>query len=75
MRIAGLIVTTLLMLGSGVGFVICLILPGVTRNVSVQEAMIVAIPLAILCFISFLGVVLTAILVWRNRKSSDQATE
>lgn len=68
MKIAGLVITILLMLGSGLGFIICLILPGVTRSVSVQEAMLVAIPLAILCFISFLGVVVSGVLVIRGRK-------
>lgn len=68
MKVAGLVITILLMLGSGLGFIICLILPGVTRNVSVQEAMVGAVPLAILCFISFLGVVVYGILVIRGRK-------
>lgn len=68
MKIAGLIVTTLLMLLSGIGFLICLILPGMNSHVSVQEAMLVAIPLGILCFLSFLGVVVSAILALRSRK-------
>jgi hypothetical protein len=71
MKVAFLVITILLMLGSGLGFIICLILPGVTRNVSVQEAMLVAIPLAILCFISFLGVIVSGILVVRGRKKAS----
>jgi len=70
MKIAGLIIAIVLMLLSGLGFLICLILPGLNSHVSVQEAMLVAIPLAILCFVSFLGVVFTAILLVRGRKKS-----
>ena len=70
MKIAGLVITAILMLLSGIGFLICLILPGVNSHVSVQEAMLVAIPLAILCFVSLLGVVVSAILLLRSRKKS-----
>ena len=70
MKIAGLVITAILMLLSGIGFLICLILPGVNSHVSVQEAMLAAIPLAILCFVSLLGVVVSAILLLRSRKKS-----
>lgn len=73
MKLAALIISTLLMILSGVGFLICLILPGMNSHVSVQEAMLVAVPLGILCFVSFLGVIVTAILVWRSRKYSNSA--
>ncbi len=70
MKIASMIITGVLMLLSGLGFLICMILPGVNSHVSVQEAMLVAIPLAILCFFSFLGVVISSILLFRGRKKS-----
>lgn len=57
MKAPGLIVAIVLMLLSGIGIVICLILPGMTRNVSVQESMMVAIPLAGLFFAALVGTV------------------
>lgn len=70
MKTAGLITGIILMLLSGIGFVICLILPGVSRNVSVQESMLVAIPLAVLCFLSFILTVISAIFVIKARNKS-----
>lgn len=67
MKIAGLVIAIVLMLLSGLGVLICLILPRVNSHVSVQEAMLVAIPLGILCFISFLGVTLSSFLFIRGR--------
>ena len=52
MKLASLIVGIVLVLLSGIGIVVCLILPGVTRNVSIQESMLVAIPLAVLFFVA-----------------------
>ncbi len=74
MKVAGLVITVIVMLLSGLGFLICLILPGMNSHVSVQEAMLVAIPLAILCFVSFLGVMLSAILVLRSRNRSSSTS-
>lgn len=54
----------------GLGFIICLILPGMNSHVSVKEAMLVAIPLAILCFLSFVGVLISSILLIRGRKKA-----
>lgn len=70
MKIAGLIVSAGLMILSGIGFLICLILPGVNSHVSVQEAMLVAVPLALLCFVSFLAAVVSAVLVIRGRRNA-----
>jgi len=70
MKITALIITTLLMLLTGLGFLICLILPGMNSHVSVQEAMLIAVPLGFLCFLSLLGVIGSAILVLRSRKPS-----
>lgn len=70
MKTAGLITGIILTLLSGIGFVICLILPGVSRNVSVQESMLVAIPLMILCFLSFVLTIISAIFVIKARKKS-----
>lgn len=73
MKIASLIIGVLLMILSGIGFIICLILPGVTRNVSVQEAMLVAVPLGILCFMSFVMTIISVILVFKAKKKTQQA--
>lgn len=70
MKTAALIIGVLLMILSGIGFLICFILPGVTRNVSVQEAMLVAVPLGILCFLSFVMTIVSAILVIKARKNT-----
>ena len=69
MKIASLIVGIILLVLSGIGFIICLILPGITRNVSVQESMLVAIPLAILCFLAFVLTVVSAIFVLKAKKT------
>lgn len=68
MKTAGLIVGIVLMVLSGIGFIICLILPGMNSHVSIQESMMVAIPLAILCFLSFVLTVVSAIFVIKARK-------
>ncbi len=60
MKIASLIVGIIFMVLSGIGVVICLILPGVSRNVSIQESMLVAIPLAGLFFVAFVGTIVAA---------------
>ena len=68
MKIASLIIGIVLMLLTGIGFIICLILPGISRNVSVQESMLVAIPLAILCFLAFVMTIVSAIFVLKAKK-------
>ena len=70
MKIASLLIGIVFMVLSGIGIVICLILPGVTRNVSIQESMMVAIPLAGLFFVAFVGTVVSAIFVLKARKSA-----
>lgn len=70
MKTASLIIGILLMILSGIGFIICLILPGITRNVSVQEAMLVAIPLGILCFLSFVMAIISGIFVLKTKKKA-----
>ena len=70
MKIASLIIGILVMLLSGIGFIICLVLPGISRNVSVQESMIVAIPLAVLCFLAFVMTIVSAIFVWKAKKDA-----
>jgi len=73
MKIASLIVGIIFMVLSGIGVVICLILPGVSRNVSIQESMLVAIPLAGLFFVAFVGTIVAAIFVLKARKTAAQS--
>lgn len=69
MKVASLIIGIVFMVLSGIGILICLILPGVTRGVSVQESMMVAIPLAGLFFVSFVGTIIAAVFVLKARKT------
>ena len=68
MKIASLIVGIIFMVLSGIGVVICLILPGVSRNVSIQESMLVAIPLAGLFFVALVGTIVAAVFVLKAKK-------
>lgn len=72
MKIASLIIGIVFMVLSGIGIVICLILPGMTRNVSVQESMMVAIPLAGLFFVALVGTIIAAIFVLKAKKNAAQ---
>ncbi|MGI8786348.1 MAG: hypothetical protein ACR2HG_01120 [Pyrinomonadaceae bacterium] len=73
MKIAGLIIGILLMVLSGIGFVSCLILPGMNSHVSIQESMMVAIPLAGLFFVALVGTISAAIFVFKARgKAANQ---
>ena len=71
MKIAGLIVGIVLMILSGIGIVICLVLVSTTNGrVSFEESLLVAIPLAVLFFVAFIGTIVAAFLVLKQRKAA-----
>lgn len=70
MKIASLIIGIVFTVLSGIGILICLILPGMNSHVSFQEAMLVAIPLAGLFFISLVVTIISAVVVLRTKKNA-----
>lgn len=71
MKIASLIVGILLMILSGIGFVVFLLLPAMTNNrVNFQEAMLGLIPAAIIFVLSLGLSIISLILVLKARKMS-----
>ena len=73
MKIAGLIVGILLMVLSGIGILICLVLVSTTNGrVSLEESLMVAIPLAFLFFIAFVLTTVSAVFVLKARKAVAQ---
>lgn len=70
MKIAGLIIGILLMILSGIGFVVCLLLPAMTNNrVNFQEAMLGLVPAAIIFVLSLGLSIISLILVLKARKN------
>jgi uncharacterized membrane protein len=70
MKTAGLVIGILLMILAGIGFVVCLALPAMTSNrVSFEESVLGLIPSAIVFFLAFVLTVISAIFVFRGRKS------
>ena len=75
MKIAGLIIGIILMILSGIGIVVCLVLVSTTNGrVSFEEAIMVAIPLAVLFIAAFAGTVVSAILYFKGRKSAARSS-
>ena len=73
MKIAGLIIGIILMLLSAIGIVICLVLVSTTNGrVSLEESLMVAIPLAVLFFVAFVGTIAAAIFILKARKNTAQ---
>jgi len=69
MKIASLIVGILLMILSGIVFIVCLLLPSMTNNrVNFEEALLGLIPSAIVFFLAFVLTVVAAIFFFRGRK-------
>jgi len=69
MKIAGLVIGILLLILSGIGFVVCLALPALTNNhVSFEESMLGLIPAAIVFFLALVMTVVFAIFVIKGRK-------
>jgi uncharacterized membrane protein len=70
MKKASLVIGILLMILAGAAFVICLALPAITSNhVSFEESLLGLIPSAIVFFLGFVVTVISAIFVFRARKS------
>ena len=73
MKIASLIVGIVLMVLSGIGILICLVLVSTTNGrVSLEESLMVAIPLAFLFFIALVLTTVSAIFVFKARKAAAQ---
>lgn len=72
MKIASLIIGIVFTVLSGLGILICLILPGMNSHVSFQESMMVVIPLAGLFFVSLMVTIISAILALKARKNAVQ---
>ncbi|MDQ2856703.1 MAG: hypothetical protein M3R68_10270 [Acidobacteriota bacterium] len=71
MKTAGLIIGIVLMILSGITFVVCLALPTMTDGrVSSQESMLGLIPAAIFFFLAFVLTVISAIFVFKGKKKS-----
>jgi len=72
MKIASLVIGILLMVISGIVFLICLALPSLTNNrVNFEEALIGIIPSTFFFFVGIILTVIGAILVMKNRKSNQ----
>ena len=70
MKIAGLIIGIVLMILSGIGVVVCLLLPSMNSHVSFEESMMVFIPTAVLFVVALLGTVVSAIFFFKKRKTA-----
>lgn len=74
MKIAALIVGILLMVVSGIAFVVCLALPSITNNkVNFEESLIGLIPSMFFLFVGFVVTVISAIFVLKGRKTAGAA--
>jgi uncharacterized membrane protein len=70
MKIASLVIGIVLMILAGIAFVVCLALPAMTDNrVSFEESILGLIPSAIVFFLAFVLTVVSAIFVFKGRKS------
>lgn len=71
MKIVGLILGILLMVLSGIGFIVCLALPSMTSNrVSFDEAMLGLIPALLLFGLGFIVTVVAAIFFFKAKKTA-----
>ncbi len=58
---------------SGIGIIICLLAPSMTNGrASFEESMLVAIPLAGLFFVAFVGTTVAAVFVLKAKKNAAQ---
>ena len=72
MKIEGLIIGILLMVLSGVVFVICLLLPSMTNNrVNFKESLVGLIPSAIIGFLAFVLTAIMAIFLMKNKRKGE----
>lgn len=73
MKIASLITGIALMMLSGIGIVICLVLVSTTNGrVSLEESLLVAIPLAVLFFIALVLTIISAVFFFKVKKNTAQ---
>ncbi len=71
MKIGCLVIAIVVTALSGIGFVVCLLLPAMTSNrVSFDESVPGLIASGVIFFLSFVGTVIAAILVIKGRKKS-----
>jgi hypothetical protein len=69
MKKAGLIIGILLMVLSGMAFIICLLLPAMTDNrVNFGEALLGLIPAAIIFFLAFVMTLVSVILLFKAKR-------
>ena len=71
MKKVGLIAGILLMILSGIVFVVCLALPAATNNrVNFEEALLGIIPSALVFFLALILTVISAVLLFLGRKNN-----
>jgi uncharacterized membrane protein YphA (DoxX/SURF4 family) len=67
-KIAGLVIGILLLIVSGIGFIVCLALPAITENrVSFEESMFGLIPAALVFFFALVLTIVFAIFLLKGR--------
>ena len=70
MKIAGLIIGIALMVLSGIGILVCLFLVATTNGrISLEESLLVAVPLAVLFFVAFIGTIVAAVSIIKAKKN------
>ena len=76
MKIASLIIGIILMILSGIGIVICLVLVSTTNGrVSLEESLMVAIPLTVLFLIALAGTFVSAIFLMKSKNAAKVRLE
>jgi uncharacterized membrane protein YphA (DoxX/SURF4 family) len=70
MKKVGLVLGVLLMMLSGIAFIVCLALPSLTNNrVNFEEALLGIIPAALIFFLAFIITIVFAVLLIIGRKA------
>jgi len=73
MKIAGLIIGILLMILTGIAFIVCLLLPSMTNNrVNFEEALLGLIPAALIFFLALVLTIVSAVFVLKAKKNAAQ---
>ena len=75
MKIAGLIIGIVLMLLSGLVFLICLALPSITRKIDFEESLVGLIPSALLFMLALAVTVISGIFVLKGKKTLEAGQE
>jgi uncharacterized membrane protein len=71
MKTAGLIIGVLLMVLSGIAFVVCLALPAMTDNrINFQEAMLGLIPSLVVFFLALVMTIVSIIFMLKAKKNA-----